>query len=470
MTKGISVLGAGMVGAAHAAAYRAYLPRYQHDGDDAGEAPELRTVCDARGDAAKTVAQRYGFAAWALDWRSVIEDPRTSVVSVALPNALHEEVVLAALRAGKHVLCEKPLALSAASARRLREAADMAVPTSVPEQVPAAVPVSTSEVATEARADGRAKTVVAATVFNYRRMPAVAEAIQRVRDGDIGAPVELHIAYRSAYAADPQLPFGWRYQQDASGGGASLDLGTHAMDLALALCGPVSEVVGAMESITVAERSLPLEAASGHARGALGEERRAVETDDVTSALLRFANGCHGAFTASRVAVGYGNDLSFTLSGTEGTIRFESARPNGYQLARRRTAGAAPFETVEIGASSPYVGTHLPVPHDGVTVGYAEALGFVIADFLDAVFTGKPLQHGTLLDGLRAAEVLEAIQASARGGRPVVVPDAVAVSAPAPASPAERTAPSPGALSRAASDEPPNEPETEPPTRRTARG
>lgn len=378
MTRGVAVIGAGMIGAAHAAAYRAHLPAYQQ----ADPALRLLLVCDARAAAATAVAERYGFGETATDWRAVMADERVAIVSVALPNAEHEEVVLAALAAGKNVLCEKPLALSAASARRLEEAA-------------------------------AGSGAVAATMFNYRRMPAVAEMVRRVRDGELGVPLNLRIAYRAQYAADRLLPFSWRYDRAAAGGGAVVDLGTHAVDLALALCGPLGEVTGALQTTTISERQVATGHASGHQHAGLSEERRRVDTDDLFSALLRFENGCHCQFFASRVALGYGNSISFELSATEGSVRFDSERPNCYDVAVPGGDGSVHFQRVHVSAASPYVADHLPVPHDGVTVGYAEAFGFAVADFLDSVVLGKPVAIGSFHDAVLVAEALEAMQLAA---------------------------------------------------------
>lgn len=263
--------------------------------------------------------------------------------------------------------------------------------------------------------------VVARTMFNYRRLPAVAEALRRVGAGEIGAFTDLHIAYRTEYAADRELPFSWRYDRTTAGGGALVDVGAHAVDLALALCGPVAEVVGALESVVVKERRMPAAAVSGHSRAVLGDERRSVDTDDVFSALLRFQSGCQGHLLASRVAVGHGNSLTFALAGTEGSLRFDSERPNTYDIAVRRHGEASHFERVHVGARSPYVAELLPVPHDGVTVGYSEAFGFAVADFLEAVVNGADGHGRPFADGVAAAEVIEAMQASARLGVPVRV-------------------------------------------------
>ncbi len=382
---GIAIIGAGMIGAAHASGYRAHLPRFASRLD-----LQLSTVCDARGEAARKLAATYGFAGIATDWREVMADKGIKIVSVALPNYLHAEVVSAALLAGKHVLCEKPLALSAAAASTLCE---------------------------QARHSG----VSAGTVFNYRRVPAIAEIGALVKAGEIGDPIHLLVQYECEYAANPELPHSWRYVRDLAGGGALADIGTHAIDTARFVCGEIAEVLGATATTVIANRYLPMAATFGHDHVALSNEQRPVDTDDVTSALLRFANGCQGMFSASRVAIGSGSTLSFTLSATRGTVRYNSVASGEYQIARAGGSNPGTFATVANRPASPYASDYLPVPYDGVAVGYAETFGFMIAEFLDSIASGTPFSNGSLEDGLRAAEVLEAIQRSAELRRPVTL-------------------------------------------------
>ncbi|MBM3599591.1 MAG: Gfo/Idh/MocA family oxidoreductase [Alphaproteobacteria bacterium] len=381
---GIAVIGAGMIGAAHASGYRAHIGRF-------GKELELHlaTVCDTREEAAKSLASTYGFRNWVTDWRTVMADERVRIVSIALPNAAHVEVASAAIEAGKHMLCEKPLALSAAAARGLLDAA-------------------------------KRSGVIAGTVFNYRRFPAIAEIGKLVRAGEIGDPVHLLVQYQSEYGADPNLPHSWRDVRALAGGGALTDLGTHAIDIARFLCGEVAEVRGAAEAIVIKSRFCPAAATSGHDHATLSNERRPVDTDDVTSAILLFENGCQGLLSASRVAVGMGNTLSLVLCGTRGTVRHTTAVAGEYQIARLGGAGGG-FSIVPNRPASPFVRDYLPVPHDGVAVGYAEAFGFMIAEFLAAIAAGVPFTNGSLTDGMKAAEVLEAIQRSAASHRPVVL-------------------------------------------------
>ena len=377
-----------MIGAAHAAGYLAYLPRANRAGTDLN----LHTVCDINVEAATELANIYGFTNVETDWQQVIANDQISVISVTLPNMVHEDAVSAALRAGKHVLCEKPLALSAASAHRL-----------------AALAAQT--------------TVISGTVFNYRHIPAVADIVARVKRGDLGRLIHISVQHQCDYAADPNLPYSWRYSMKEAGGGALLDIGAHAMNAALALGGPIASIVGAMSNISIPKRQLAVNATTGHNRVALSEETRVVDNDDVFSSVFMFENGCQGTLSASRVAVGYGNRLSFEVSGTEGTAKFSTDRPSEFQFARRTTNAASAFQTIMTSTASPYVSTHLPVPHDGVTIGFGDAFAFTISDFLMAIAENKPMQIGTLEEGAQVADVLQAMQDCARLGTPVTLAD-----------------------------------------------
>lgn len=382
----IAIIGAGMIGAAHASGYRSHLPRF------AKEIPGLKlsTVCDANAKLAGSLAETYGFEQIKSDWKDVMSDPEIGIVSITLPNFLHVEAVSAALDAGKHVICEKPLALSASDAMMLYR---------------------------KSKSSG----VCAATVFNYRRIMAIAEMRQLIAAGEIGELVHVVVQYQAEYAADPDLPHSWRYERARAGHGALVDIGTHGIDLMRFLCGEVCEVVGANAAISIKERFLPAGDTLGHNRGALSTEKCAVENDDVVSALLKFANGCQGTFVTSRVAVGMGNTISVDVFGTRGTLRFTSQQPGQYEFARFDGSGQSPFMVIPNRPRSPYASEMLPVPYDGVPVGYAESFGFMINEFLSAIASGVQMTNGSLLDGVRTAQIVDAIQESAVARRPVIV-------------------------------------------------
>ncbi|WP_322092855.1 Gfo/Idh/MocA family protein [Paraburkholderia bannensis] len=388
---GIAIVGAGMIGAAHAFSYRNQLPRFA--GQLAGLS--LDTVADPNAELAHSLAATYGFQRTAADWKAVMADPNIGIVSVALPNFLHVEAVESALKAGKHVLCEKPLALGAADARRLYES-------------------------------GKASNVCAATVFNYRRIPAVAEIRNLIAAGELGEIVNVLVQFQCEYAADPKLPHSWRYERDRAGPGSLLDIGTHAIDTARFLCGEVDEVAGAVSTISIKERYVAAGSTVGHNRVELSDEKRTVDNDDVMSALLQFRSGAQGMFSSSRVAIGMGNTLSFEVFGTKATARFSTKSLNQYEIARFDGSGQSCFTVVPNRPASPYLGRLLPVPYDGVGVGYAEIFNFMMAEFLTAIAEKKPIANGTLLDGLRAAEILDAIQLAADTRGRVVIEHASA--------------------------------------------
>lgn len=373
-----------MIGAAHAAGYRTYMPRIR------GLDLTLSTVCDMADEQARALAGTWGFERVVTDWRSVIADPEIGIVSICLPNFLHSEVAQAALSAGKHVLCEKPLATKAKDARATRDLAR--------------------------KAKG-----VSGTVFNYRRIPAIADIKARVAAGELGDPVQIVIFYQCDYAADPFLPYSWRYKFDQAGPGALLDVGTHAVDLARFIMGDIAEVTGAASTISIPERFLPAEATTGHGHVALSKETARVDNDDVTSALLRFASGAQGFVTASRVAVGTGNRVQVEVYGTKGTARFTNELPSHFDLAVMDGSGPAPFKRMLNRPSSPGVGTLAAVPHDLVPIGYAESFGFMIDEFLTAVAENRPFTNGSMEDGYRAVQALEAIHAAASTNSPVKI-------------------------------------------------
>ncbi|MDV7269428.1 Gfo/Idh/MocA family oxidoreductase [Thioclava sp. A2] len=379
---GIAIIGAGMIGAAHASAYRQFAHRFS------GGALRLRTVCDMNPKLAQDLADKFGFEGVSSSWEEVLADPEVGVVSVCLPNMLHTEVTMRALAAGKHVLCEKPLALNADDARPVHEAA-------------------------------RAADCISGTVFNYRRIPALAQIKQRIAAGDLGKPVQISVLFQCDYAADPLLPYSWRYKFDKAGPGALLDLGTHAVDAMRFLFGDVAEVVGAASTISIGERYLPLGTAVGHGHVELSKKKEKVDNDDVMSGLVRFANGAQGYVSASRVAVGSGNRLAIEVHGTKGTARFSTEQPSHYEIALMDGTGPANFARVPNRPSSPSVGALAAVPHDLVSIGYAEVFGFMIHEFLSAIDAGKPFENGSIEDGYRAAQVLDAIQQASVINAPV---------------------------------------------------
>lgn len=374
-SSGIAIIGAGMIGAAHASAYRNYLPRFSQRIKNCS----LHTICDANKEQAQQLANHYGFRHAATNWHSIMENQEIGIISICLPNFMHVEVTREALLNKCHVLCEKPLALTAAEAEPLVALAK-----------------------TSNSASG--------TVFNYRRIPPISEIKQRIDSGDIGDIVQFMVNFQCDYASDPNLPHSWRYEFAKAGPGALLDIGTHAIDMARFLCGEVSEVVGAVSTISIKQRFLASGVTTGHELSALSTESRFVDNDDIMSALLRFKNGAQGFLSASRVAIGMGNVLTVKIYGNKGSIEFDLLKPNCYQIALFNKGERSAFQTCYNRPSSPYIAGNLPVPHDGVAVGYGEVFGFMIEEFLQSIANNTPFNNGSIDDGYQAARILDAIQ------------------------------------------------------------
>jgi predicted dehydrogenase len=382
---GVAVIGGGMIGGAHAFAYMAQhtvLPILSRR-------VRLVKAVDSDIHAAKALAQRFGFENAGTNWKEILSDSRIGVVSIALPNFLHYEVAKALLQAGKHVLCEKPLAVSPADAWDLVRVAERA---------------------------GR----VAATSFNYRRIPAVAEARRQVNANSFGAPVVLNCYYHADYCSDPSHPFSWRYQKRLAGAGALADLGVHAIDMMRCMCGNVRRIRGATLLTAIDRRRLPATVVKGHAKPALLDEDRPVDTDDVAHALLEFENGCIGNLSVSRIAVGSKNQLGFALNGLTGSVWFDFDRPSELNTAHLGSEGV----TRQIAAPHfPYAAEGQIVVAAGVPTGYVEYFTFMVREFLDAIEEGKPFANGSFRDGYETALVIMGIERAAETASSVNIGD-----------------------------------------------
>jgi predicted dehydrogenase len=274
---------------------------------------------------------------------------------VAVIGALHREITEAALAAGKHVLCEKPLAPTVADAEAMVAAAEAA-----PSQVNA-------------------------VGFTFRRSPAI-NAIKRLVEGELGAVRQIVGNYWCDYGFDPQRPISWRYL-GGPGSGVLADIGSHMTDLAEFFCGPTTGIQGTTMATLVKERPVPLGHAVGHAGGVeLSDRRRAVENEDVCTFTSGYANGAVGTFALSRIAFGHANTLKLDLFCAGGTASFDLNRPAEFSIVddgpAQESNGA---RTVSIGPWHPYIARGLPM--DFPTVGHGQNDFFIYQAraFLDQI-------------------------------------------------------------------------------------
>ena len=381
---GVAVIGAGMAGRAHCNGYRSASTVFDTD----QPAPRLVAVADTHQPFATEAARRYGFARTETDWRAVVEAPDVDAVSVVVANSLHRQIVEAALAAGKHVLCEKPLAPSVADAQAMVDAA--------------------------ARTDR-----VAAVGFTFRRSPAVNAIREQVLSGSLGRVRHIVANYWCDYGFDPQRPMSWRYR-GGPGSGVLADIGSHLVDLAEFFCGPTTQVHGTVMSTLVTERPRPLGVAVGHAGGVeLSGDLETVDNEDVCTFTTEYAGGTVGTFSLSRVAYGHANSLRLDLFCEGGTASFDLTRPAEFTVADPGPATAVNgIRQVLVGPWHPYVAKGLPMDFPSVGHGQNDFFTFQARAFLDQIAGVEKLPPvPDLAHGLHNLQVLDAITAAASDGR-----------------------------------------------------
>lgn len=380
----VAVIGAGMAGRSHANGYR------QANTIHGGGLPKIRlaAIADVNLELAQEVADRYGFEKAVGSWQEVAEDPTIDAVSVVVGNSLHREVVEALLAAGKHVLCEKPLAASLEDAEAMVAAAEKA-------------------------------TTIAATAYSFRRNPAIEAIRERLADGTLGTPAIIEAHYMADYACDPEAPMGWRFRGPL-GSGALADLGAHIVDLAEYVNGPIASVSGAIFSIAIPERHLPVGNVIGHDHAELSEETEPVTNDDSVVFTATFANGAVGTFRVSRVAYGPANDLAITLTGTGTRAVFDWRRPAEFIIADNTPSAATRGDRVVYvspGTASVF-DDGVPMPGGNISFGYGDLFIYQTRAFLDQVLGRESAlpRCATFADGLHTMRIIEAITESANQG------------------------------------------------------
>src|SRR5919107_88247 len=385
---GVAVIGAGMVGRAHAAGYRAASQLYDL------ELPDVRlvAVADAHPPFAKDGAERFGYERAETSWEAVVEAPDIDVVSVAIANDLHRPVVEALLAAGKHVLCEKPLAPSVDDARAM--------------------------VAAAAAAQSHA-----GVGFSFRRTPGINAIRQQLHDGAIGEGLHFNGHYWCDYAQNPQAPISWRYR-GGPGTGALADIGSHMVDLGEYLFGPIASISGAVFQTFISERPVPLGATVGHAAGAVGDTTEPVENEDIATFTATFRDGAVGTFSISRISHGLPNGLGFEIFAERGAAAFDLNRPGEFTFADLGPDGATNgYRTVLVGPQHPGIPKGLPMDFPSVGDGQNDLFAWQARAFLDQVAgVGALPPVASLAEGLHNMQVLAAITRSALDdGRAVAV-------------------------------------------------
>jgi len=372
MTEETPVLGVGMVGYAFMGAAHSQAWRTAPHVFDLPLRPAMAALCGRNASAVRAAADRLGWAATETDWRALVKRDDVQLVDVCTPGDGHAEVAIAALAAGKHVLCEKPLANTLAEAEAMVAAADRAA-----EQG-----------------------VRAMTGFNYRRVPAIVLARQLVSEGRVGQLRHVRATYLQDWLIDPEFPLTWRLQRERAGSGALGDLGAHIVDLAQYLSGELVAGVSAATVTFVPER--PLENGSGAGP---------VTVDDAAVFTARLASGALATFEATRFATGRKNQLRIELNGDRGSLAFDLERLNELQFCDRADDPAtAGFRTILVTEPShPYLSAWWPPGH---VLGWEHTFTHEVRDLVTAIATGTD-PAPSFRDGLQVQRVLAAVEESA---------------------------------------------------------
>ena len=380
----IAMIGGGLMAKSHALAYRNVQAVY----GSVPLRPALSLLVDASEELASATARSLGFQRWSTDWRAAVNDPDIDVIDIVTPNWLHYEIAMAAIAAGKHVYCEKPLALTAEDARRMYEAAR----------------------------DAGVRTLVG---FNYLCNPAIVYARQLIESGALGDIWSFRGLLRLDANTDPDVPFTWRFERARSGSGALGDVGAHIISLARALVGPIAEVTG-LTATVIPDRPEPAGVFGYGTKAAEGAPRRRVENDDIATFLARFSNGAVGTFEASRVATGSAFELFVEVIGSKGAVRFN--QQDIYKLELFLAEGdelRRGFREVELAPGHGDYGHFWPFA--GSPLGIHELKVIEVHELLTALADGRDPQPG-FEEGWRVSTVLDAVEESASTGKWTAIP------------------------------------------------
>ncbi|MFZ4300637.1 Gfo/Idh/MocA family protein [Streptomyces cinereoruber] len=376
---GIGMVGYAFMGAAHSQGWRTAGRVF-----DLPLRPVLAAVAGRDADAVRAAARRHGWAAAETDWRALIARDDVQLVDICTPGDSHAEIAIAALEAGKHVLCEKPLANSVAEAEAMTAAAEAAA------------------------ARGR----IAMVGFNYRRVPALAYARGLVAEGRLGTLRHVRVTYLQDWLVDPDFPLTWRLEREHAGSGALGDLGAHAVDLAQYLAGEPLVGVSALTETFVRERPLLAGAAAGLSPAPAGGTRGRVTVDDAALFTGRLASGALASFEATRMAAGRKNALRLEINGERGSLAFDLERLNELSFHdHTEPAVTAGFRRVLVTEPGhPYLEGWWPPGH---ALGYEHTFAHQARDLVHAVATGTAPEP-SFADGLQVQRVLAAVEESAR--------------------------------------------------------
>lgn len=367
----VGMVGYKFMGKAHAHAYRD-VPFYF----DNQVQPVLKALCGRDKEGVREAANKFGFESFETDWRTLIQRDDIDLIDIVTPNNTHAEIVLEAVKAGKHVICEKPLAMNLEEANIMLQAA-------------------------------KENGVVHMVSHNYRFAPAVQFAKKLISEGKLGKIYHIRASYLQDWIMDPAFPLVWRLKKEVTGSGALGDIAAHIIDLARFLVGEFSEVMGMMETF-IKER--PLGEMTGGLQASTTVGMGTVDVDDAAAFLAKFKNGAFGVFEATRFALGNKNKNCFEINGSNGSIRWDFENMNLLDVyLQEDDTSLQGFRTINVTDSChPYMENYWPAGH---TIGYEHTFINLIHELLVGIAQEKTVSPN-FEDGVRNQEVLEAVERS----------------------------------------------------------
>lgn len=388
MTKKINVgmIGYKFMGKAHSHAYRDVSMFFETK-----TVPAMKVICGRTESAVAEAAKKFGWESYETSWEKVVERDDIDLIDINTPNNTHREIAVTAAKAGKAILCEKPLAMNLAQAKEMLEEAEKA---GVKHMV----------------------------CFNYRKVPAISLARKLIQNGQVGRIYHFRAQYLQDWITDPEFPLVWRLRKELAGTGVHGDLNSHIIDLARFLVGEISQVIGMQETFIGQRPKLNIDkelttglAAQSQSEKEMGE----VTVDDATLFLAKFTNGALGSFEATRFANGRRNGLRLEINGSKGSLLFELENMNELRFFSsqdpRETQGFKRILATE--AEHPYVGAWWPPGH---IIGYEHTFVHIVYDFLKAI-DEKRMPSPNFRDGVGCQRILEAVQKSVKEERWVKV-------------------------------------------------
>ena len=367
----VGIVGTKFMGRAHSNAFLDVAHYFSLPAE-----PVRRAACGVDEAALKDFAQNFGWQTTETSWQRLVERDDIDLIDICTSNATHMPIALAAAKKGKHIICEKPLAMNAAEARQMLDAAEE-------------------------------NGITHMVAFNYRRVPALVLAKQLIEQGKIGKVYHFNAVYYQDWLVDPQFPFVWRHDAKIAGSGAHGDMNAHIVDMARFLVGDFASVSGAQE-IFVKERPTN--------EGKMAK----VSADDATYFLAHFQSGALGSFLATRFATGRKNFLRMEIFGSQGSLSFNLERLNELEyFSRSDDALEQGFRNIMVTEGAhPYVNAWWPPGH---IIGWEHTFIHEMADLLVAIDARQPVA-ADFYDGWRCQQVLDAVVESADNGKWVEIP------------------------------------------------